>query len=209
MRGYEDMADITELKKVHLKLAEDGVIKVYHRNQYGVETSITVDAETAKSASISEEGVTWGMFFIPFEDLRINKLLYKYFAITLDSFEGMCGYDRPYPVTELIVAGAFLIAAFVLYMVWRGMLNRRLEGLREGADASKENHIFVGQLSLLDNLKLILMAQGFSEKTSEEVIFPLLKEKQIHYCAKRLMFREVGEARLIFFELQDRLRNGE
>lgn len=66
------MADITELKKVHLKLAEDGVIKVYHRNQYGVETSITVDAETAKSASISEEGVTWGMFFIPFEEIVLT-----------------------------------------------------------------------------------------------------------------------------------------
>lgn len=66
------MADIIELKKAYLRLGEDGAVIVFYKNQYGFEQSITVDAQTAKSASISDEGLSWGMFFIPFDEIVLT-----------------------------------------------------------------------------------------------------------------------------------------
>lgn len=65
------MSELLELKKVHLKLSEDGNVIVYFRNKYDFETSITVDAETAATASITKEGITWGSYYLSYGELTM------------------------------------------------------------------------------------------------------------------------------------------
>lgn len=64
-----------------------------------------------------------------------------------------------------------------------------------------DSHLFVSYLSIIDNLKLILVAQGFSEKAAVRSIKPVLAERGI--CAGNMLYRFTE--RIIFFEIQDLL----
>lgn len=69
------MADIIKLEKAYLRLGEDGDVVIYYKNQYGFEQSITVDKETAATASLSSEGVYWGTYFLPFKEIVLSHVV--------------------------------------------------------------------------------------------------------------------------------------
>ena len=66
------MSDTIELKKVHLKLSEDAGVVVFYRNQYGFEADMKVDKETSASARLTQEGVYWGSYYLPFKELTLT-----------------------------------------------------------------------------------------------------------------------------------------
>ena len=69
------MADIIKLEKAYLRLGEAGDVVVFYKNKYGFEQSITVDKETAKTASISADAVSWGMYLLPFKEIVLSHVV--------------------------------------------------------------------------------------------------------------------------------------
>lgn len=92
---------------------------------------------------------------------------------------------------------------FVLINQWFKKAWKKEYG--EGNLAQRKKHIFIGDLTLEDNLVLILMAQGYSEKPAEKLAGQIIEEEQISFCAKHQMATCPGDAKLKFFQLQDRL----
>lgn len=104
------------------------------------------------------------------------------------------------PVVTLLVSGGM---AFLLYL-----LNGNVWARRNMADkvygTGETMRIFIAELSLFDNLRLILLAQGFKEEAAENLVMQMLEEKGIRFLANRCMSSVVKE-RIVFYELQDRL----
>lgn len=104
------------------------------------------------------------------------------------------------PVAMLLVDG---VMAFLIYGLNRRLWNRE-NVANEAFGQDEVMRIFIAELSLSDNLKLILLTQGFSERVAEELVAQMIEEKGISFCAKRSMAGVVKE-RIVFYELQDRL----
>lgn len=66
-------------------------------------------------------------------------------------------------------------------------------------------HLFISEISLVDNLKLALLIQGFTEHIARELVMEKVKEREIAYCAKRPMSQVVGKERVQFFQIQDEM----
>lgn len=104
------------------------------------------------------------------------------------------------PVVILLTCGAM---AFLIYILncktWK-----RENAAEEVFGRDDVMRIFIAELTLSDNLKLILLAQGFKENVAQGLVTQMLEEKEIRFCANRCMAGVVNE-RIVFYELQDRL----
>ncbi len=90
------------------------------------------------------------------------------------------------------------------------MWNKKYNSVSEVNDENTGKYPYIKELSLIDNLKLILVAQGISEEAAIEMLLPLLKEKGIEFCANRRMSQVTGDERIIFLKLQgDLMENSE
>lgn len=146
----------------------------------------------------------WFHFLIAFFISFAPRLL-AYFPSTLHYVFTDFEFWRIYPC---IILGMllFYFLTFVLLNQWFKKAWKREYG--EGNLAQGKKHIFIGDLTLEDNLVLILMAQGYSEKPAEKLAGQIIEEEQISFCAKHQMATCPGDAKLKFFQLQDKLLEG-
>lgn len=110
---------------------------------------------------------------------------------------------RIYPVFAVVM---FLTGGVMVFLIYRLNCKRwnRGNAAEEAFGRDDVMRIFIAELTLLDNLKLILLAQGFKENASQEFVIQMLEEKGIRFLANRCMAGVVKE-RIVFYELQDRL----
>lgn len=126
--------------------------------------------------------------------------LYENWEMLIDGMEELKYHGKPYPGVEFAVAAVFLVTALFLYVCWWVIWNRAYNRLLFSIEKT-DSHFFVSYLSIIDNLKLILIAQGFSEKAAARSIKPLLAKRGI--CAGNMLHQFTE--RIIFFEVQDLL----
>lgn len=113
---------------------------------------------------------------------------------------------RIYYYIPLIMLGIIAVNAVIMVMLYRLVWNKKYRRLVEDFRTDeKEGRMYVDDLTLFDNLKLILLAQGFSESGADELLKQMLGEKQILFCARRPLAAVIGEERVSFYDLQDRL----
>lgn len=72
--------------------------------------------------------------------------------------------------------------------------------------ASDVKHLYIDDLTLCNNLKAILLAQGDTERSASKMVEQLLIEKELSYCAERRMEHITGGERLIFLACREKLR---
>ena len=139
--------------------------------------------------------LSFGIFFLSYNVLFEKDI--QWLAITLSDLHK---YYRPYIRVEIAVVLIYFVTTFIFYFVcraiWNRAYNRRLFNIEK-----MDDHLFISDLSVIDNLKLILIAQGFSENAAARNIKPLLDERGI--CANHKLNRFVEK--IIFFEIQDLL----
>lgn len=118
--------------------------------------------------------------------------------------EGFLGvysaFWRIYPsvlVIMLIFFGLFFLGLYVVFAkVWNG---------KNHVDGQETERIYISDLTMQENLMLIFMAQGYSEKAAGKMAEVAIKNSGIDYCAKRKMGMCPGDEKLVFFKLQDEL----
>lgn len=67
--------------------------------------------------------------------------------------------------------------------------------------------LFIDDMTLLDNIRFWLLAQGYSAKASVSVAEAMLEKKEIAFCAKRRMDRLGMEQKIWFGQITDGFRN--
>lgn len=137
------------------------------------------------------------VFFISFVP-RIFAVFPDMFHYIFTDFE----FWRIYPC---IPCGMFLFYSltFILLYHWsKKMWNKEYGGkILEW----EKRQIYIRDLTLEDNLVLILLAQDYSEKAAENLVGQMVAEAKISFCAKRKMETCPVEEKQIFFRLQDKL----
>lgn len=128
--------------------------------------------------------------------------LYGDWEILIDGMEELKYHGKLYPSVEFAVAAVFFVMALFLYVCWWAIWNRAYNRLLFSIEKT-DSHLFVSYLSIMDNLKLILVAQGFSEKAAVRSIKPVLAKRGI--CAGNMLHQFIGNEKFIFFEIQDTL----
>ena len=128
--------------------------------------------------------------------------LYGDWEMLIDGMEELKYHGKLYPSVEFAVAAVFFVMALFLYVCWWAIWNRAYNRLLFSIEKT-DSHLFVSYLSIMDNLKLILVAQGFSEKAAVRSIKPVLAKRGI--CAGNMLHQFIGNEKFIFFEIQDTL----
>lgn len=130
-------------------------------------------------------------------------------AVFLPNVYGDYGIAHPMvTLIMLLVNGLlFFLTGLLFYQLFRSILDDLYHQFDCDKMSEEENQrIYIGELSVKDNLILILMAQGYSEKAAEQMTEILLAEREIRFCANRLMEQMAGgDERIKFFEIQDQL----
>lgn len=67
------MSELAVLKKVHIKLAMNDGLDIFCESYYGFMVDIKVDKETAANSKLSEDGVYFWKYFLPFESIDMSK----------------------------------------------------------------------------------------------------------------------------------------
>ena len=143
----------------------------------------------------------WFYFLIAFFISFVPRIL-AYFPSTLHYVFTDFEFWRIYPC---VILGMFLFYFFTFVLINQWFKKAWKKEYGEGNLIQEKKHIFISDLTLEDNLALILIAQGYSEKTAESLVGQMVEEKKISFCAKHQMATCPGEAKLIFFQLQDKL----
>lgn len=125
---------------------------------------------------------------------------YGDWEILIDGIDELCCHGNPYPGVEFVVAAVFFATGLFLYVCWWAIWNRTYNRFLFSIEKT-DTHLFVSYLSIMDNLKLILVAQGFSEKAAVRNIKPLLDQRGV--CAENMLHQFTGNEKFIFFEIQD------
>lgn len=118
-----------------------------------------------------------------------------------DAFWRMHWYIPAVAIVLYSAVGAIGFGLFVL--IFKNNMGKR------GADAllaSDLKHLYIEDLTMKDNLKAILLAQGYSDRAAANMARQMLVEKELAYCADRPMDRLSGEERLRFLECREKLR---
>lgn len=114
---------------------------------------------------------------------------------------------RIYYYIPLIMFGIIALNAVIMAALYRLVWNRQYRRQMKEFQANDKKRRYVEDLTLFDNLKLILLAQGFSERGADELVKQVLDEKQIRFCAGRPVGGVIGDERTAFYDLQDQLMN--
>ncbi|MCM1245571.1 MAG: hypothetical protein NC293_08030 [Roseburia sp.] len=110
---------------------------------------------------------------------------------------------RIYPEIPVVM---LLVGALMTFLIY--LLNcKKWESRNVAEEAFGRDDVmrlFISELTIFDNLKLILLVQGFKENVADGLVMQMLEEKEIRFLANRCMSGVVKE-RVVFYELQDRL----
>ncbi len=107
-------------------------------------------------------------------------------------------------LSALFENALILILVYGVIYIWT-FRNWAKDEWQEVMKETDAGHLSINELSFVDNLKLALLIQGFSERFATEVVMTKMKEREIAFCAKRPMSQVVGDERVQFFKIQDEL----
>ncbi len=143
----------------------------------------------------------WFYFVMAFFVSFVPRIL-AYFPSTLHYVFTDFEFWRIYPS---VILGMFLFY-FLTFVLLNYLFKKAWKKeYGEGNLVQEKKHIFIGDLTLEDNLALILIAQGYSEKSAESLVGQMVEEEKLSFCAEHQMATCPGETKLIFFRLQDKL----
>lgn len=117
------------------------------------------------------------------------------------------GFWRMHMYIPVVAAALYAAAGIVSFGLFVLIFKKRIK--KEGIDtlaASDVNRLFMDDLTLRDNLKAILLAEGDTERAASKMVKQLLEEKELSYCAERVMGQLTGDERLIFVTCREKLR---
>ncbi len=119
-------------------------------------------------------------------------------------FDGFWRMHAYIPAVAAVLYAAAGVACFGVFVL---IFKKRIK--REGMDellASDVNYLYMDDLTMCDNLKAILLAQGDTERAASKMVEQLLIEKELSYCAERRMGQITGDERLVFLACREKLR---
>ncbi len=117
------------------------------------------------------------------------------------------GFWRMHAYIPAVAAVLYAAAGVVCFRVFVLIFKKRIK--REGMNsllASDVKHLYIDDLTLCNNLKAILLAQGDTERSASKMVEQLLIEKELSYCAERRMEHITEGERLIFLACREKLR---
>lgn len=120
-----------------------------------------------------------------------------------NNFDGFWRMRWYIPAVAAVLYGVVGLAGYGLFMlIFRNGVKKRASDALLHSD---ERYLYIGDLSVGDNLKIFLLAEGYSDRAASGMARQLLEEAELGYCVDRPMERITGEERIRFLACREKL----
>lgn len=113
---------------------------------------------------------------------------------------------RIYPCIPLLLLLFLVLALSILSVLYLKVWDKTM---KKDISFGASEHRYIGELSLAENLELILIAQGYSEKAAQNLVKEVVSQKEIAFCANHIMSLCPGREKMTFYKLQEELLNAD